>query len=124
VRTVTILLTIEKDALLNLWLRDLEEIDIPMKGFMFPDRSLILTLRLGLNLGEKWKDAEQNTMTGTETATEALTEIETRGTGATSGTAEDGNQGPIGTAVPTNAIEDPTGRYLIAEFFYLDISDG
>ena len=84
-----------------------------MKGFMFPDRSPILTLRLGLNLGEKWRDAEQNMMTGTGIATEALTEIETRGTGATSGTVEDG-KGPIGTAVPTNAIEDPTGRHLNA----------
>ena len=51
-------------------------------------------------------------MTGTGIATEALTEIETRGIGVTRGTAEDGNQGPIETAVPTNAIEDPTGRYL------------
>ena len=85
-----------------------------MKGFMFPDRSPIHTLRLGSNLGEKWRDAEQNMMTGTEIVTETLTEIETRGTGATSGTAEDGNQGPIGTVVPTNATEDPTGRYLNA----------
>lgn len=116
-RTVTILLTIERDALLNLWLRDLGEIDILMKGFMFPDRSPIHTLHLGLNLGEKWRDEEQNMMTGTGIATEALTEIETRGIGATSGTAEDGNQGPIETAVPTNAIEDPTGRCLNACFF-------
>lgn len=83
-----------------------------MKGFMFLDRSPILILRLGLNLGEKWRDAEQNMMTETGIATETLTEIETRGTGATSGTTEDGNQGPIGTAVPMNAIEDPTGMYL------------
>ena len=48
-------------------------------------------------------------MTETGIATEALTEIETRGTGATSEIAEDGNQGQIETAVPTNAIEDPTG---------------
>ena len=101
---------IETDARLNLWLRDLGEIDIPMKGFMFPDRSPTLTLRLGLNLGEKWRGAEQNMMTGTGIATEALTEIGTRETGA-SGTAEDGNQGPIeiGTAAPTTAVEDPTG---------------
>jgi hypothetical protein len=117
VRTATILLTIEKDALLNLWRRDLGEIDTLMKGFMFPDRGPILTLRLGLKLGEK-RDAEQNMMTGTGIATEALTETETetetRGTGATSGTAEDGSQGPIETAVPMNAIEDLTGRYLNA----------
>ena len=85
-----------------------------MKEFMFPDRSQIHTLRLGLNLGEKWRDAEQNMMTGTGIAIEALTEIETRGTGATSGMAEDGNQGTIETAVPTNVIEDPTGNYLNA----------
>ena len=94
-----------------------------MKGFMFHDRSLILTLRLDLSLGEKRRDAEQNMMSGTGIATEALIEIETRGTGATSGTAEDGNQGPIETAVPTNATEDPTGGYLNAQFFYADISD-
>jgi hypothetical protein len=46
-------LTIEKDAPLNLWLRGLGVTDIPMKGFMFPDRGPILTLPLGLNPGEK-----------------------------------------------------------------------
>ena len=105
-------LKIGKDVLRNLWLRDLGEIDILMKEFMFPDRSLIHILRLGLNLGENWRDVEQNMMTGTGIATEALTVIERRGTGATSETAEDGNQGPIETGVPTNAIEDLTGRYI------------
>ena len=64
-------------------------------------------------------------MTGTGIATEALTETETetRGTGATSGTAEDGNKDPIGTAVPTNAIEDLTGRYLNAVTIFLALTN-
>jgi hypothetical protein len=101
---------IGKDALLNLWLHDLGEIDIQMKGSMFPDRGPIRTLRLGLNLGEKRRDAEQNMTTGTGIVSEILIEIETGGVGAMSGMAEDG-KGPIGTAVLMNAIEDPTGRY-------------
>ena len=102
----------EKDVLLNLWLRDLGEIGMQMKGSTFPDRGLILTLRPSLSLGETRKDVEQNMMTETGTATEVSTEIETEGTGATSGMAEDGNQGLIGTAVLMNAIEDSTGMYL------------